>query len=318
MNNHSSPFWVIVRKEIADYMRSWKAIILIIIIALTCMGSLYTALSNIGDAVKQGQTDDAFLFLKLFTVSDGTLPSFAVFIGFLGPLLGIAMGFDAINTEQNKGTLSRLLSQPIYRDYVINAKWIAALLVIGAMLFSLGFLVMGFGLIFIGIPPTAEEFLRVVLFLLMAMVYIAFWLNLSLFFSVKSKQPATSALAGISVWLFFSVFYNIILNVIGKAIGPSPMAMPDQVIRYQRVMLNLLRFSPGELFDEITMTMLMPSVRSLGPLSFEQLDGAIPSPLSLGQSLLVVWPQLTGLIAITLLFFMLAYLSFMRKEVRSR
>lgn len=318
MNKLYSPFWVIVRKEISDYTRSWKAIILMALIALTCMGSLYTALSNIGDAVKQGSADDGFLFLKLFTVSDGALPSFAVFIGFLGPLLGIAMGFDAINTEQNKGTLSRLLSQPIYRDYVINAKWVAALLVIGVMLFALGFLVMGFGLIFIGIPPTAEEFLRVIFFLLLSLVYIAFWLNLALLFSIRSKQPATSALSGIAVWLFFSVFYNIILNVVGKALGSSPLAMPDQVIRYQKFMLNLLRFSPGELFQEITMTMLMPTVRSLGPLTFEQVDGAIPSPLTLGQSLLVVWPQLTGLIAITLLLFMLAYLSFMRKEVRSR
>lgn len=318
MDSISSPFWVIVRKEISDYLRSWKAIILMAIIALTCMASLYTALGNIGEAVKQGAADDNFLFLKLFTVSDGALPSFAVFIGFLGPLLGIALGFDAINTEQNKGTLSRLLSQPIYRDYIINAKCVAALSVIGGMLFSLGFLVMGFGLIFIGIPPSAEEFSRIIIFLLLSLVYIALWLNLALFFSIRSKQPATSALAGIAVWLFFSVFYNIILNVVAKALGPSPMAMPDQIIRYQRFMMNLLRFSPGELFQEVTMTMLMPSVRSLGPLTFEQVDGAIPSPLSLGQSMMVVWPQLTGLIAITLLFFMLAYISFMRKEVRSR
>ncbi len=97
-------------------------------------------------------------FLKLFTVSDGTLPSFTVFVSFLGPLLGIALGFDAINSEQNKGTLSRILSQPIHRDYLINAKFVGALIVIGVMLFVLGFLVMGFGLISIGIPPTAEEF----------------------------------------------------------------------------------------------------------------------------------------------------------------
>ena len=87
-----NPFWVIVRKEVGDYARSWKALILIILITLTCMSSLYSALSSIGEAVKSGATDDTFLFLKLFTLSDGALPSFAVFIGFLGPLLGIALG----------------------------------------------------------------------------------------------------------------------------------------------------------------------------------------------------------------------------------
>lgn len=130
------------------------------------MGSLYTALTNIGAAIKPDDPDSSFLFLKLFTASDGTLPSFVLFINFLGPLLGIALGFDAVNSEQNKGTLSRMLSQPIHRDCIINAKFVAALIVIGIMLFVLGFLVMGFGLIAIGIPPTAEEFWRIVFFLI--------------------------------------------------------------------------------------------------------------------------------------------------------
>ena len=155
MNEVNHPFWVIVNKEISDHVKSWRFIILIGIIALTCMGSLYTALTNIGATIKPNDPDGSFLFLKLFTASDGTLPSFTLFINFLGPLLGIALGFDAVNSEQNKGTLSRMLSQPIHRDCIINAKFMAALIVIGVMLFVLGFLVMGFGLIAIGIPPTA-------------------------------------------------------------------------------------------------------------------------------------------------------------------
>ena len=225
MSNTNHPFWVIVNKEISDYVRSWRFIILIAIIALTCMGSLYTALTNIREAIKPNDPDGAFLFLKLFTVSDGTLPSFAVFISFLGPLLGISLGFDAINSEQNKGTLSRILSQPIHRDYLINAKFVAALAVIGIMLFMLGFLVMGFGLIAIGIPPTAEEFMRVVFFLFVSLFYVAFWLNLSIFFSIRFKQAATSALACVAIWLFFSVFYNMIINLVGKALSPSLIRM---------------------------------------------------------------------------------------------
>ena len=313
MNKIQSPFWVIVRKEVADHVRSWKFIILIAIIALTCMGSLYTALTNIGAAIKPNDPDGSFLFLKLFTVSDGTLPSFVIFINFLGPLLGIALGFDAINSEQSKGTLSRILSQPIHRDYLINAKFVGALIVIGSMLLTLALLVMGFGLIAIGIPPTAEEFLRIIAFVVVSIIYVAFWLNLSIF-----KQAATSALACVAVWLFFSVFYNMIINLVGKAISPSAMASAYQVISYQKFMLNLLRFAPSMLFNEATTTLLMPSVRSLGPLTMEQVHGAIPSPLPLGQSLMVVWPQLTGLIAATVICFALSYGSFMRKEIRSR
>jgi len=313
-----SPFWVIVNKEIADTVRSWRFIILISIMILTCLGSLYTALSNFSSAVGVNNPEGSFFFLKLFTISDGTLPSFIVFISFLGPLLGISLGFDSINSEHNKGTLSRVLSQPIYRDYLLNAKFVSAIIVLSILFFALTFLVLGFGLIFIGIPPTSEEFLRIIFFTIVSIVYVAFWLNLSILFSVKFRQSATSALAGISIWLFFSVFYNMIVNLIGKAIEPTRIISDSQIINFQRFMQNIARLNPGQLFSDSTTTLLVPSVRSLGPLTMEQMMGAIPSPLPLGQSLLLVWPQATALIAGTIVFFAIAYSMFMRREIRSR
>ena len=318
MNKVKHPFWVIVHKEIADHVHSLRFIILISIIVLTCMGALYLALTNIGAAIKPDDPDGSFLFLKLFTVSDGTLPSFVLFINFLGPLLGIALGFDAVNSEQNKGTLSRMLAQPIHRDCIINAKFVAALIIIGALLFALGLLVMGCGLIAIGIPPTPEEFWRIILFIITGIFYVAFWLNISILFSLCFRQAATSALASVAVWLFFSVFYAMIVNVVAKALSPSGMVSVYHQISYQKFILGLMRLAPSELFNEATTTLLMPSIRSLGPLTMEQLQGAIPSPLPLGESIMIVWSQLTGLIAATVVCFAISYIVFMRREVRSR
>ncbi|CCY52104.1 MULTISPECIES: ABC transporter permease [Bacteroides] len=318
MNKVKHPFWVIVHKEIADHVHSLRFIILISIIVLTCMGALYTALTNIGAAIKPDDPDGSFLFLKLFTVSDGTLPSFVLFINFLGPLLGIALGFDAVNSEQSKGTLSRMLAQPIHRDCIINAKFVAALIIIGALLFALGLLVMGCGLIAIGIPPTPEEFWRIILFIITGIFYVAFWLNISILFSLCFRQAATSALASVAVWLFFSVFYAMIVNVVAKALSPSGMVSVYHQISYQKFILGLMRLAPSELFNEATTTLLMPSIRSLGPLTMEQLQGAIPSPLPLGESIMIVWSQLTGLIAATVVCFAISYIVFMRREVRSR
>jgi ABC-2 type transport system permease protein len=313
------PFWVIVNKEISDHVKSWRFIILIALIVLTCIGSLYTALNNMGHAIKPNDPEGTFFFLKLFTISDGTLPAFFVFISFLGPLLGIGLGFDAVNSEQNKGTLSRILSQPIHRDYLINAKFIAALIVISVLFFALGFLVMGAGLIALGIPPTAEEFLRIIFFIILSIIYVAFWLNLSILFSVRFRQPATSALAGIAIWLFFTVFYPLIVDLITKAISPAPgMASEHQLLVLEQFKINLMRIAPYELFNEATTTLLMPAVRSLGPLTMMQAFGTIPGPLPLGQSVLLVWPQVTGIIAGTVLCFVLSYVSFMRREIRSR
>ncbi|WP_262246924.1 ABC transporter permease [Parapedobacter soli] len=313
------PFWIIVQKEISDHVRSWRFNVLLFLILLTCFGSLYTSITTLVDELsKSKNADDPFFFLKLFTLSDGSLPPFHVFIGFLGPLLGIGLGFDAINSEQNSGTLSRVMAQPVHRDYLINAKFVAALTVIGVLFFALGFLVMGFGMFIIGIPPTAEEFLRIIFFLLLSVLYVAFWLNLAVFLSIRFRQAATSALTAIAIWLFFTVFYQIIVNLVARAMAPSEMASQEQLLGYQQFIVNLMRIVPSQLYTDATTTLLVPSVRSLGPLTMEQAYGAIPSPLPLGQSLLIVWPQLTGLIAATVVCFAMSYVSFMRKEIRSR
>ncbi len=324
-SSHMTAFQAIVRKEFTDYITSWRIIILLLIITFTCIGSLYTAITNIQDALDAAAEEtkevarSAFLFLKLFTISDGTLPSFITFVGFLGPLLGVALGFDAINSERNKGTLSRLMAQPIPRDFVLNGKFAAALLINALLFFALGFLVMSFGILILGIPPTLEEFLRIICFLILCIAYIAFWLNLGILFSVRFKQAATSALASIAIWIFFSLFYSMLVELLSKSIlNPENIASTSDAISKQGLVLNLMRISPNYLFTESTTTLMSPSVRSLGPLTVEQTTGAIAGPLPLSQSLLLIWPQLTGLIAATLVCFALSYLLFMRKEIRSK
>ncbi|MBW8350085.1 ABC transporter permease [Bacillus sp. IITD106] len=308
--SHPHSFWVLVQKEVSDHILSWRVNILVVLLALTCFGSLYTALSGIRDAAEKIDANDTFLFLKLFTISDGSLPPFLVFVSFIGPLLGIALGFDAVNSEYSKGTLSRVVSQPIPRDYIINAKFVAAILVISALLFSLGFLVIALGVLMIGIPPTPDEFLRIISFLVLSICYIAFWVNLAILFSIRFKQAATSALSSIAVWLFFSIFYSMIVGLISKgqdAADPSTSALIQ----------NLMRISPSQLFSEATTILLTPSIRTLGPMTMEQVVGAIPGALPLSQSLLLITPQLIALIAATLICFGISYALFMRKEIRN-
>lgn len=312
---------IMIGKEIGDHIYSWRFVILIGIILLACIGSIYGAVSAIrGGSLDNSSGGDDFLFLKMFTLTSESLsvPSFTTFLSWLGPLIGIALGFDAVNSERNKGTLGRLLSQPIYRDDFIIAKFMAALFLIFVVVFSLGFLVMGLSLFTIGYPPTPEEFIRIVMFLLIAVIYIGFWLNLSILFSIRFRQAATSALSSIAVWLFFTIFYSMIIGLVNSATAVPQTADVSAQLRQMNLVLMLNRLSPTELFSETITTLLTPGIRSLGPLTMDQLIGAISSPLSLGQSLLLVWPQLTGLIAATMVCFGISYALFMRQEVRSR
>ncbi|OXS60045.1 ABC transporter permease [Cohnella sp. CIP 111063] len=308
-----------VQKEFGDHIRSWRFVILLGIVTLACIGSLYTAVTALKDGAQTVGGDANFLFLSMFTVSSNGLPNFLTFLSFLAPLIGIAIGFDAVNSERSKGTLSRVMSQPVHRDDFLVAKFVAGLLLIAVVVFSLGFLVMGTGLITIGYPPTPEEFGRVIVMLLITTVYVGLWLNLSLLFSVRFKQAATSALSGIAVWIFFLVFYGMIVNLVGNALMPSDPSDVQGYMDAQNLLTLLSRISPAQLFQEAASTLLLPDVRTLNPfVTQEQAYLAISSPLSFGQSTLLVWPHIVALIAETSLSFAATYLLFMRQEIRSR
>ncbi|GEM64972.1 ABC transporter permease [Sphingobacterium faecium NBRC 15299] len=318
--SHSSvPIQVLVNKEIAYHIRSWRFIILILLIVLTFGASLYVSSTGLKEAVNNMKDpDQSFLYLKLLTTTDNSIPPFHVFLNFLAPLLGIALGFDAINAEYNGGTLTRLIAQPIYRDNLLFSKFFAPLTVVGTMFIALVLLMIGGGLLGTGVRIEPQELLRIIGFTLISVIYVAFWLSLSILLSIRFRQPATSALTAIGIWLFFTVFFPILVNLAIRPFLPNPNYISEQeYLSYNELILNLLRLSPSQLYLDATTTLLMPSVRSLGPIAMEQMIGAIPAPLSFRDSFLMVWPQVSGLLAATMTCFAWSYYIFMRREIRS-
>jgi ABC-2 type transport system permease protein len=137
-------------------------------------------------------------------------------------------------------------------------------------------------------------------------------------FSVVFRQSATAAMASIAVWLFFTVFWNIISGVLAPILSPVQLGLPQELLAQEQVQLILSRLSPNTLYAESMIAILRPEVRSLGIVLPVQLEGAVMgTPLPLNQSLLLVWPQLTGLIGITILLFALGYVLFQRQEIRA-
>ena len=66
------------------------------------------------------------------------------------------------------------------------------------------------------------------------------------------------------------------------------------------------------------MALLQPATRTLGPVFISQLRGALlGAPLPATQSFILVWPQLTGLIAAMILIFAVGYVVFQRQEIRA-
>src|SRR5690625_7696449 len=88
-----SPFWVMVRKEISEHIKSWRFFILMGLIILTTSGSIYTILSVIRDNSALLSANITFLYLSLFTTSINNLPPFITFIDFLNPLIEFTFGY---------------------------------------------------------------------------------------------------------------------------------------------------------------------------------------------------------------------------------
>lgn len=317
--NDRSLLGVLVNKEIASFIRSWRFIVMALLIILTFMASMYVSMSNIkGLSVATNDPASNFIYLKLLTATDQSIPPFHVFLNFLAPLLGIGLGFDAINTEKNTGTLTRLLAQPIYRDNLLIGKFLAPLLLVGVFFAALTLLMIGAGIWLTGVAMEPQELFRLIGFIGISILYVGFWLSLSILLSVLFTQPSTAAITAFGIWLFFTIFFPILINLLVRSILPHPQSLSEtQYIAYNELILSLHRISPGQLYSDATTTLLMPSVRSLGPISMEQSLGALPSNLRFSDSLLMVWPQITGLIAATALCFSLSYYLFMRKEIRS-
>ena len=312
MRREGSPWQglgVVVLKELSDHLTSARMRVLEWLVVLVAIAAVYAAITQIRDAT----AEDPFLFLRLFTTARQPLPSFVAFLSFLVPLMAIGLGFDAVNGEHSRRTLSRILSQPIYRDALLFGKFLAGLATLTISLVVLWLLLIGLGLIMLGVPPGGEEMGRALIFLLVAIAYAGVWLALALLFSIVFRSAATAALAALGLWLFLTVIWPALAPAIAQALVPSG----DEATLVITAQM-LARLSPSTLFGETVLALLHPTTRTLGPVYLDQLQGAVMgAPLPLSQSILVAWPQIVGLIAATILLFVGGYVAFQRQEVRA-
>jgi len=304
----------VAMKEAADHMNSARIHLVMLLVLLTAIGSVYAAIGQIKTTIGE----DAFLFLRLFTTAQAPLPSFVSFLGFLIPLVAIALGFDAINGEYSRRTLSRVLSQPIYRDALLTGKFLGGLLVIAICLLTLWLLVTGMGILLLGLPPSGEEIARELAFLFVSFVYAGVWLAVAMAFSTVVKSPATSALCALTLWLLFTIFWPMLAPLVAGWVAPIDPLDPMTAVHQLNIQQGLARISPNILYNEATLALLNPATRSLGLLFAYQMEGAVMgAPLQLSASLGLVWPQIAGMIAALIMLFTIAYVAFQRQEIRA-
>ncbi|MDY6956128.1 MAG: ABC transporter permease [Pseudomonadota bacterium] len=304
---------VIARKVFADHLTSLRLGVLEGLVFMAAVAAVYGA----SEVLRQTVAESPYVFLHLFTATREPLPSLSEFLGFFVPLVAIGLGFDAVNAELVRGTLSRVLAQPVYRDAFLAGKFLGTLAILFLLLVTLWVLTVGLGIWFLGVPPDGEEMIRLGCFWLVTLLYAGVWLALAVLVSVLITQPASAALVALGIWLFVWLFWPLVAQTLSEIPGfvPGSAALP---IDTHAMRQGLERLAPTVLYAEAVQPLLVPEMRAIGRVFSSQLEGAVlGNPLPVAQSISMVGPRAAGLLATVLLLMSTSYVIFQRQEIRA-
>jgi ABC-2 type transport system permease protein len=154
---------------------------------------------------------------------------FTVLFGFLGMVLGIAMGFDQLTKEKESGSLKSVLSAPIYRDSLINGKTIGSMASL-AVAVGITFLVIIAIMLFYGVVPGLEDLIRIGLFFIASMLYCTTFFAIAMLTSTVSRNSAMAVILAIAIvvsYLVVAMASVMISTFAAESIaGPAPVYQP--------------------------------------------------------------------------------------------
>jgi ABC-2 type transport system permease protein len=304
--------FTVATKELRDQFGSKRFLILFGLVLLLSTLSAYQGVDFIRDYEEMG-------FLNIFSGTKFDF-SFIQIMVFFGPLLGLALGFDAINKERANGTLSILLGQPIFRDSVINGKFIAGAAALATLTLGTIGIVSGLAIPMLGFGPTEMEASKILAFTLLTVVYLLFWLSLGILYSVLAKRMSTSFMASIATWLTFSIVISIFASVIAGIMVPLPggdFRMPSDKGGFKT--------SPEFMEPEKQRYVLQSRIENISPTNLY--EKAASDILSMGfnkfkrtrtltEVLASNWANIATLVVGLVICFSASYMRFLRSEIR--
>jgi len=261
-------------------------------------------------------------------------------ISFVGPILGIGLAVTAITGEREKGTMKMLLSQPIFRDNVLNGKFMTISSVVAISFLTAYAFFLGMGILFLGITPTLDESFRLLLIMLFSALYTLVFAAIALFVSVIFRRTITALLVALGIFILLTFAISLISYPIAAAlIGPAPQpTFVEQVIRnetrqvlspgyqealqkyyqdQQRIMVPIQSVSPSYHINRINSFLETLRV-SQSTISVGVERGAqVPSRIySLAEGLQLLGTNIVALGLYIIVPFIASYVAFTRQEER--
>ncbi|MEM2905333.1 MAG: ABC transporter permease subunit [Candidatus Bathyarchaeia archaeon] len=332
--------FTVASKEFSDIVRGRRFLILVVVFGLVMTAAVATTyLTGMQAATRPGQVGLARGFLGAAGNNLVTM------MGYFAPVMGLALGVDAISGEKEKGTLKITLAQPVFRDTLINGKFLAALFAISLATGIASLVNVGGSMLVLGITPTGEDAARLMLFLLFAIVFAMTYYGIAALLSTVSRRTTQAVIIGVMLWAVFTFVIPIVASVVAMALAPMPAGFgrlgnftfqpggnftrggfsPGELETYQAaaraqaaITTSIQSIAPNYHFNQVARYMLnLPRYTSFGIGGGIVLGvgGGTPT-LTIMQSLSYAWPNMLVLVLATVIMFIASYMLFTRQEIR--
>ncbi len=181
---------------------------------------------------KQKSLNDLF---KLFTA-----PDLLYIIKVILSLCAMLFAFDMVAGEKETGTLRLTISNTVKRPILIIGKWIG-----GFTSFILPFFIaVLLGTIFVTLSPmvdiNAQDWLKLGLFLLISVIYLAAFFSLGLLISCLTHRSSTTLVISLFVWTILVFLIPNLGNILARQFVEIPTVQQLELKRKQ--IMNRMRF----------------------------------------------------------------------------
>lgn len=287
MKNNNA--FVLAQKEFADHLQDAGFLVLLAIYTVIVFAStyMYGSLAH----------DDNSVLLSSINVK---------IISQFTPLVGIALGFDAVVREQKSGSLNVLLTHPLFRDNILAGKLLGSTLLIAAIVVFSVFVSVGTLLIFYGVEVGYSELIRIAVFAILTFFYAVTFLGIAILISTIVKNSTDSLTCNIVIWIFICILFGAILKTVVAI-------LTGQASNEGILITQLLNLSPLHHYAE--------AVTGRADLSFMGVNvepiirGIFDTRYTLTQCFREFWMNIVVLIMTPVILFIINFITFLRKDI---
>lgn len=232
-------------------------------------------------------------------------------IGVFFPLMGIALGYDAIIAEKNSKSLNVLMTHPVYRDNVIIGKYIGICLNLFCIVFFSLMVIMASDFLISGKVAQLESITRLFIFGFFTFCYLLIFASFGVVTSIILKSEIASLTLGVVTWinLCFALGPTIIM-LTSIITGES---MFDSTDKFFSTGYLLFSISPIHHFAEVTVGLQDLSYGTFNVA--KEINGFLDTRYTISYLLNYYWQNVLFLIALPIILIIESYISFMREDI---